>query len=131
MHWDGHFIAGTWNFDERQHRGREIKAVSEFHSEAFADFFSIVKRNIPSDAAEYYFTATLWHASSLHYLGLADYGQQYVIQHEPLAIKNLQWEVQKISIGAPDYEARAKMMGAALPAAYRDRRANRKTGRAI
>lgn len=119
MHWDGHFIAGTWNFPMGRKNDEEVPAIADFHSEVFGEFFGIVKALTPGDVT-YDCTATLWRASSLHYMAPAPFGRQHVIRADPLVLEMLQWPVRVATTTSQDYAKTAESMGAALRGAYRD-----------
>lgn len=85
-HWDGHFIASTWGLPTIKNGDVEVSAIADFHSDIFGDFFEIVKALTPGQVT-YEFTATLWQASSLHYLPPAPFGRQHVIRGEPIALE--------------------------------------------
>jgi len=121
-HWDGHFMAGIWNFPEATYNDKPVRAIADFHSPAFGDFFALVKKLTPGECA-YDFTATLWQAPLLYYLAPDQWGSRHVVRAVPLSIDTLQWPVRTATSTSADYDRVSESMGLALRSAYGDRRA--------
>jgi hypothetical protein len=121
-HWDGHFMAGIWNFPEAPYKDKSVLAIADFFSPAFGDFFALIKKLTPGECT-YDFTATLWQAPLLHYLAPDQWGSRHVVRADPLPVDTLQWPIREATTTSDDYDRVSELMGVALRSAYGDRRA--------
>ena len=113
-HRDGHVIAGLWTFDEQHTAKGAVSCLSDYFAPIFADFartaLGLAAARGGATAAQ--LTATLLHASDLHFAKIPEYGNvpQMIL---PTRTQHLCWRVRKVD-DSNSWRIAVERMGAEL-----------------